>query len=128
MVLPAVPDAREHLARLVLIYRRGQRAPLPLFPETSYAYVEDLRKRRKKNAPSAEARDAAALEKALVKWDGGDYVGASPGECERPAARLVWGGALPWEIAGVGPLGFRELAVAVFDPIAALVGDGERTR
>ena len=111
--LRAVDDARGLLARLVEIYRRGQREPLPLFPKSSFAYAEACgwqpKRGRRRTAEETEDR---AVKETLKVWQTGAYAGAPPGECEEPATRLLWGEALPWEA-------FRTLAIEVYGPLLA---------
>jgi exodeoxyribonuclease V gamma subunit len=126
--LPILTDARARLERLIRIFAEGQTALLPLFPEASYAYAAAVRKRPKKGWASAGAQDAAGIDKALATWEGPGIAAAGPGEKERPSNRLAWGEALPWEIAGDGPRGFRELATAVFGPLAEALEEAEGAR
>lgn len=61
------PDAREHLAALVWLYRRGLCEPLPFFPKSAWKYVSEGRNLNKAQAvwrvtrdtPFAEGSDAA---------------------------------------------------------------------
>jgi exodeoxyribonuclease V gamma subunit len=60
-------DAREQLAALVRLYRRGLCEPLPFFPKTAWAYVSEGRSTFKaeskwsvtKDTPFGEGSDAA---------------------------------------------------------------------
>lgn len=93
----AADAAKMHLAHLIAIYDAGMRAPLRLFPETSFAWATA------KKSP-ADAAHAA--------WYGTGYIGAPPGEAEDPAHRIVFG-----TIADVLDAQFAELAERVWKPV-----------
>jgi exodeoxyribonuclease V gamma subunit len=65
--LPPRADAREQLAEMVRLYRRGLTEPLPFFPKSAWAYVKSGGSSYKaqaawkvtKNTPFAEGADAA---------------------------------------------------------------------
>jgi exodeoxyribonuclease V gamma subunit len=58
---PPIDNSAEVLRDLLEIYWQGLRAPLPFFPESSYAFA--------KQTLTPKGR-AAALEKARAKWEG----------------------------------------------------------
>jgi exodeoxyribonuclease V gamma subunit len=108
------------LTRLVEIYWRGQREPLSLFPKTSFEYASALiwqpKKGRRRTPEEIEER---ALKLALKAWQGDDFTGAPPGECEEPSTRLLWGEEPPWETDAESAARFRRLAVEVYGPLLA---------
>jgi len=94
-----VGDPEALLAKLLELYGRGLRGPLPFAPETSWAYAQGRwGGGRSRKAPLARAREA---------WAGSDY---AAGEGEDPALAHCFGEAGPF-----GP-GFEEAAEAVFGP------------
>ena len=63
---PPPEDAREHLGRWLDAWWRGQSAPLPLFPETSFAYAKAIVRAE----GDGDASTGAAREKAASVWYG----------------------------------------------------------
>jgi exodeoxyribonuclease V gamma subunit len=96
-------DAAPKLQVLVDLYRQGMCAPLPFFPRSSEAYVEDLRKAATRKV---EPRDP--LQAARKAWFGSDD---HPGEVVDPYHRLAFPGVVP--IDGR----FGEIAQLVLDPL-----------
>lgn len=95
-------EAREQLARLLEMYRAGQRAPLPFFPSTSLAFYEGL-----------VARDAwEGNRRARKAWDSFDEPG--------PYGLLVLGEVYPFypgqNLPIPLPCSVEELARAVWEP------------
>ncbi|MCG6889719.1 MAG: exodeoxyribonuclease V subunit gamma [Gammaproteobacteria bacterium] len=68
--------ARGLLVDYLELYRQGQQYPLPVFPETSYAYARF-------DDPST------AMEKALVVWNGSDFGAGAGGERADDFIRLA---------------------------------------
>ncbi|OIP93078.1 MAG: exodeoxyribonuclease V subunit gamma [Syntrophaceae bacterium CG2_30_58_14] len=98
-----VPEnPREALGNLLRIYAAGLRGPAPFFPETSLAYAETLHGGKK----TAEA----ALKRAESSWNGNEQL-QLPGEGDDPYFRLCFGADPPLDPD------FREMAVAVFEPL-----------
>jgi exodeoxyribonuclease V gamma subunit len=96
-------QAREWLAGLVGLYRAGQTAPLPFYPETSLAYAETVR-----DAPSDERLRDAARRAADAAWSSGPY---RSGESDDPYVRRLLGDlSRPFDDA------FHEIALAVWGP------------
>lgn len=87
-----VPDAREHLGRLLGLLRQGLRSPLHFYPRSAWALVQE---------------DGNA-ERARKEWEGNDFV---PGEGEDPAWQLALSGVEPLDQA------FFDTAQAVFAPM-----------
>jgi len=113
---PFDEGATAELARLVELYWSGQQLPLEFFPDTSLAYAYKLY--RSAGDPDQAAVERQAVVNASRAWEprrlrGG---GEIPGERDDPAVARFFGGRRPFEESG-GPLGFRELARLVFDPL-----------
>jgi exonuclease V gamma subunit len=68
--------ARNLLGDYLDLYRQGQQYPLPVFPETSYTFARH-------EDPSA------AMEKALVVWNGTGFGVGGGGECADDFIRLA---------------------------------------
>ena len=68
--------AKQILASYIVLFQQGLEYPLPVFPDTSYAYA-------------SQADPEAAMSKALACWNGGQYRNAPPGECEDEFIRLA---------------------------------------
>ena len=97
--LAPIENAGVHLARLAAAYWEGLRQPLPLFPQTSFAFAERLHR----------SRDAAqALKRARSAWRGNDY---QRGESEDAYHLLVFRGQEPLDAD------FERLARALFLPM-----------
>ena len=75
-------DARDHLGRWLAAWWRGQSAPLPLFPETSFAYAKAIARAGDDDGAAV----AAAREQAASVWYGDSYL---RGECLDPYLALV---------------------------------------
>ena len=69
-------NARASLRDYFELFRLGLEFPLPVFPDTSYAWAR-------------ETDPEQAMKKALLTWHGGRYRGAPPGECEDELIRLA---------------------------------------
>ncbi len=79
------PDPkRESIENWLQAWWRGLSAPLPFFPETSWAYAQEM------------AKDDGSADKALraaeSQWNGNSFQ-SLPGECESAANQLVWDAA-----------------------------------
>jgi len=81
-------EARTHLGRWLDAWWRGQSAPLPFFPETSFAYAKAVVRAEGEGGAPAEA----AREKAASVWCGGSF---ARGEGLDPYLALVWGSGDP---------------------------------
>ncbi len=92
LTAPAREEARELLAALVLLRRRGLCEPLPLAPKTSCAYAE----LRGRGSPPAAAMARAAGEWRRERRDGTSY-----GDFADPEHVRVW-----------GEVGLRDLAAS----------------
>ncbi len=68
--------AKQILSTYITLFQQGLEYPLPVFPDTSYAYA-------------SQADPEAAMSKALACWNGGQYRNAPPGECEDEFIRLA---------------------------------------
>jgi len=92
------------LADLVELFGVGCAEPLRFFPRTSYTYarhrIEGL-------------SDAEAMGKARGPWS---TSWTQPGEAEGFAVQRLFGGVDPL-VDVAGPLGFREVALHVFEPL-----------
>jgi len=95
-----LPEAREHLDTLLRLYRRGLSRPLHFFPKASWAYASNDRN----------------LSKAIDAWLTTPY--RRWGEDRDPAYRMALRGV-------ADPLDddFADCAVAVFDPLLAVIVD-----
>ncbi len=71
-----VPRAKLLLATYIELFRQGFDYPLPVFPDTSYAWA-------------SQADPVAAMNKALIAWNGNNYKNARAGECEDEFIRLA---------------------------------------
>ncbi|MDA8160222.1 MAG: exodeoxyribonuclease V subunit gamma [Desulfobacteraceae bacterium] len=98
------PQARQHLLRLLVLYRYGQRRPLPLLPKASLAYAKKL-----------EAGGAQALEQARQTWEEGAFNQEPEGR--DPYLAAAFGDLDP--LAGDGPYDFAEVArLALVPPLS----------
>jgi exodeoxyribonuclease V gamma subunit len=70
------PRAKQILANYIALFQQGLEHPLPVFPDTSYAFA-------------SQADPETAMSKALACWNGGQYRNAPPGECEDEFIRLA---------------------------------------
>ncbi|MBT8436790.1 MAG: exodeoxyribonuclease V subunit gamma [Gammaproteobacteria bacterium] len=68
--------AKQNLATYVALFQQGLEYPLPVFPDTSYAYA-------------SQADPETAMSKALACWNGGQYRNAPAGECEDEFIQLA---------------------------------------
>ncbi|MDH3858437.1 MAG: hypothetical protein OEV07_10615, partial [Gammaproteobacteria bacterium] len=69
-------SARKILTNYVSLFRQGQTYPLPVFPDTSYAWASHV-------------DPDIAMSKALACWHGNQYRNAPPGECDDAFIRLA---------------------------------------
>ena len=111
---PAPERADEQLERWLRVWWRGLAAPLPFFPETSYAYAHGIA-RPGRHAGAGAAVQEAAWDKARDKWFGNDR---QPGERDDPYLRLVHDGDPPLTPE------FEDLAVELLVPLIAPPADG----
>lgn len=95
-----VPDAEDLLRDLIERYLRGLCAPLPFFPETSWAYTHALHD---------GTSEADALSRAGRAWEGSDY---HRGESEDPHAAVCFRGRNPLETRD-----FHEQSLGIFSPL-----------
>ena len=102
---PAPERAGEQIERWLRAWWRGLAAPLPFFPETSYAYAHGIALPGK---VAGEAVQEAALAKAMDKWIGN---GHQWGEGDDPCLRLVHDGEPPLTSE------FEDLAVELLVPL-----------
>jgi exodeoxyribonuclease V gamma subunit len=77
------------LDALVAGVRATRRTPIPVFEQTSQAYVEQAR------ALARGRASKSAIDCARDKWNGGDWSGAPPGERDDPYVSLCWRGRDP---------------------------------
>lgn len=97
-----VKDASSYLEPIIDLYRTGRSAPVPLFPRSSYEYAcQRFQKGRSRKE---------ALEKALQKWTGNDFIG---GDSRDPAIERCFGKTAPLGEA------FERTAESVFSPLLA---------
>ncbi len=112
--------ARELLFDVVELYWLGQRAALPLFPESSLAYVEALAKRS--GEPDAEQQ---ALRQATLEFN----KKANGAEAQDVYIQRAFDGYEPLgdSVPGAEAAlpGFAELARRVFEPMLGFVGEVE---
>ncbi len=78
-IFSPVPESKEILKALLLLYLRGLSEPLAFFPETSFAYAGWR--------AVAQKTEAELLRGVLEKWAGNDFV---PGESEDPYYQLCF--------------------------------------
>ena len=109
---PAPERADEQLERWLRVWWRGLAAPLPFFPETSYAYAHGI---ARPGRHAGAAVQEAAWDKARDKWFGNDR---QPGERDDPYLRLVHDGDPPLIPE------FEDLAVELLVPLIAPPADG----
>ena len=109
---PAPERAGEQLERWLRAWWRGLAAPLPFFPETSYAYARGV---ARPGRHAGEAVQEDARDKARAVWLGNDH---QPGEGDDPCFRLVHDGALPLTPE------FEDLAVELLAPLIDPPEDG----
>ncbi len=106
-------NAGELLEQLVRLYLQAQRAPLPLFPNASFAYAAKL----SKSPPDQDA----ARRAAELAWAGSDYGRSwSRGERDDTYVARVFGSA---DLFSIAPLADAapELASLTFEAIASMV-------
>jgi exodeoxyribonuclease V gamma subunit len=99
--LAPVPDSLEILHDLLALWREGQSAPLPFFPDTSHAYAE---------AWGRSGDAGKALAACRRAWRD-DY--NARGDAFDPAVQLVWRGQDPLQER------FQQTARRVFEPLKA---------
>ena len=102
---PAPERAGEQLECWLRAWWRGLAAPLPFYPETSYAYAHGIALPGK---VAGEAVQETALAKAMDKWIGN---GHQWGEGDDPCLRLVHDGEPPLTSE------FEDLAVELLVPL-----------
>lgn len=99
--LSPVHNAHERLQDLLALWREGQSAPLPFFPDTSHAYAEAL------GRSGAPHRALAACRRV---WRD-DY--NARGDAFDPAVQLAWRGQDPLQER------FQQTALRFFEPLTA---------
>ena len=109
---PAPERAGEQIERWLRAWWRGLAAPLPFFPETSYAYAHGIARPGKH---AGAAVQEAAWDKAQTTWLGDDH---RSGEREDPCLRLVYDGEPPLTPE------FEDLAVELLVPLIDPPGGG----
>ena len=102
---PAPERAGEQIERWLRAWWRGLAAPLPFFPETSYAYAHGIARPGKH---AGAAVQEAAWDKAQATWLGDDH---RSGEGDDPCLRLVHDGEPPLTSE------FEDLAVELLVPL-----------
>ena len=102
---PAPERAGEQIERWLRAWWRGLAAPLPFYPETSYAYAHGIARPGKH---AGAAVQEAAWDKAQATWLGDDH---RLGEGEDPCLRLVHDGEPPLTSE------FEDLAVELLVPL-----------
>ncbi|HNQ84574.1 MAG TPA: exodeoxyribonuclease V subunit gamma [Deltaproteobacteria bacterium] len=102
----AVEEPLTVLKEFLDVYRQGLCKPVHLFPKSSHAYAEAMKK---------YGKDKRATQEARRTWEGSRYQRGEAGD----AALLLC-------FAGTDPLDdeFRELALAVYGPILDAMGAG----
>lgn len=81
--------ATRHLADLVDVHDRGMCDAIPLPLDTSFAYAEKLLQR--------SGSERVAAEFGRRKWDGSGFGDRRiPGDAEKPAQELLYGGPIPF--------------------------------
>ncbi len=100
---PFIPDGQSILAQLLALYWRGLSEPLRFFPDSAYAYAENLSEGRP---------ETKAYEEAVKKWEGTKYSKLPP-EKNDLYFQLGFG--------KIDPLDewFRRLAIEIFQPLLA---------
>ncbi len=96
----AVADARTLLSDYFELFRLGLQFPLPVFPDTSYAWAR-------------ETDPEQAMKKAIQAWQGGLYRGAPPGEREDELIRLALHNNSRDPLKGAL---FRDCAIRIYRP------------
>jgi exodeoxyribonuclease V gamma subunit len=96
-VLGEVGDPRAELGALVKLHDDALREPLPFFPASAYAWLDNA------------ADPGKAQKKACEAWEGNDYL---DGEGLEAANRICWG-----HRADPFAPGFEDLARAVYGPL-----------
>jgi len=104
--ITAVEEPLTVLKEFLDVYRQGLCKPVHLFPKSSHAYAEAMKK---------YGKDKRATQEARRTWEGSRYQRGEAGD----AALLLC-------FAGTDPLDdeFRELALAVYGPILDAMGAG----
>ncbi len=102
-LVPKIEDAAQHLATLVGLYQRGQREPLPFFPNSAWAYAVSMAK---------DGDEGVAMKKALIVWQ--------RQEMNRPEYRSVFRRPDPLDAV------FCSLAETIYAPLVAAVTKGRR--
>ena len=102
VVLAAVPDSAEILARLVDLFWQGQRAPLPFFAETSWNYARW----------AGQGNPGKAWKEAQASWRG-VYDGSGEGDDVYLRFRYQGGDGEPLD------QGFADMAMRIFGPLLA---------
>jgi exodeoxyribonuclease V gamma subunit len=99
-------QARERLAELLRWYREGLTAPLPFFPETSWAYFKGVRDAQVKP-------DVDPLARARLAWSGNEYARGDVLEsADAYFALAMRDRSTPFDER------FKALAIGVFAPLA----------
>ncbi len=110
--LPLPTRAETLLADLLMIFRRGRKAPLPFFQRSSYAFAEAWLK------TDAQHRSGKAMAAARRVWRGGKK--GYPGEREDPYISRLFSQKDPFDRAFSDAAGsFQNLAMAVYTPMIA---------
>ena len=104
---PAPSRASAQLERWLSAWWQGLGAPLPFFPEASYAYAREL---ARPGARTGAAARSAARARAQAVWSGSGFQPGS-GEGNDPYLRLVHDGDAP--LTGE----FEDLAVELLAPL-----------
>ncbi len=102
-------SAKALLANYVHLFQRGLDYPLPVFPDTSYAWA-------------SQADPEVAMTKALIAWNGGSFKNAPRGEREDEFVRLVLHNRAPGPFADTM---FQEYAQQIYSPAIEHGGDND---
>ena len=116
---PPPDDAREQLGRWLDAWWQGLAAPLPFFPETSFAFAKAIASVADDGDAIPEPVLEAAREKAYVAWLGDSY---HPGPAERSDLYLALVHDTDDPLAG----GFEDLAAKLLVPLARTAAGARR--
>jgi exodeoxyribonuclease V gamma subunit len=103
--LDRVADSERILQDLLGLFHQGLMQPIHFFPDSSYEYAEHLLKKA--------ASEQAALNRAIRKWNGSEFVKHAKAESEDPYYDLCFRQSEPLDEA------FEEIAIRVFSPLLA---------
>jgi exonuclease V gamma subunit len=102
-------SARALLANYIRLFQQGMDYPLPVFPNTSYAWA-------------SYADPEVAMNKALAAWNGGNFRNSPRGEREDEFIRLALHNCAPNPLAETM---FQECARQIYSPAIEHGGDSD---